>query len=102
MRRKLLIFIFASIVSSCAGLGNTFTTQVDPFSGDTVSVSNQSCSLGLCTKFRIINNSRAYLHIGYFGSDWLFVESIQIKIMDSSKKITLSGDFNREVIYGAI
>ena len=97
-----IVFI-CLLISSCVGLGNTISTKVDPFSGDVVSYTNKNCSGGFCTQFKIVNGNTSFLFVGYTGSNWMFLDSIQIKIKYLDKSIKLVGDFKREGLsYGGV
>ena len=99
---KNLLLILALFVVSCAsllGISNTITTEVDPFTGDTVSFTNKSCGNNFCTRFKIINKKTSFLYATYQANDWLFVESIQMKIKNTDKQIKLNGTFERDIGY---
>lgn len=98
--KKLFFFLLFSVltfVGGCMTQPNTFTSEQDIFLNKTVITSNENCSGGFCTKFKL-SKGQSVLFIGYTGTDWLFVEKIVMKIDGTDDQLEFEGDFYREVL----
>ena len=95
---KILPIILLVVLSACAVQPYSIVNK-DPITNDSFEMVRASCANEFfCTGFGISNKKKAYLYIGYWGDDWMYVESVEMKNNRTGQVIKHTGEFDREVL----
>ena len=110
MKKIIFLFVSSFLFISCVSSTYKPIAYYDSFTNSQITEfpstysSEYGNDYGFRTSFKMINTSNtfknAYAYFSYEGSDWLFIDSIWMKISGDTDYMTLQGKFNREVIYG--
>ncbi len=96
---KLLTVIFLGLsLSSCAALYKPqIRYSVDEITGNNITIISNFCNT-ICITFKVINKNEGYAYITLHRENWLFVESISLKVLNSEKEpITLKQEVFRNI-----